>query len=418
MFRFSVCFALWVCLCSTQVACSEDDVESGLDATGAEIMAPGADGVVRPEPVESDADVDEVVDPVEEVVSPAEDVQVVPEPDEPFSFFVTSLEAMRDLSGSMDGFGGNLGGLEGADAICQAIAATVDGGHKEWRAFLSVTSGPDGEPVHAIERIGDGPWYDRYGRLVAMSPADLISERPTGADPQIAEDLPNEFGQTQKQFGDNHDTLTGSNTEGRLQSTDPITTCMDWTCPGSPLCPEPEAFEKKVMGGHSWPRDANAGGGGQGGGGGPPFLLSACEGKAEGDVCIASNNQGQFESVCEAIDDAGTLSCKAVVPPPWFFACSGRSEGDACDVTKGPNQFSGTCGVLEESPSLACLPEGFDPSTDVAANAQNPSHWIAAHTVPGCEPGVQLEQVGGGQGTLTAGGAGGYGGIYCFALTP
>ena len=55
--------------------------------------------------------------------------------DELFSFFVTSLEALQELSGSLDGFGGNLGGLEGADGLCQTIAESVGGGDKTWRAF-------------------------------------------------------------------------------------------------------------------------------------------------------------------------------------------------------------------------------------------------------------------------------------------
>jgi len=68
-----------------------------------------------------------------------------------FSFFVTSLEAMRRLSGSDTGFGGDLrydqaDGLAGADRICTEIAeySMAGAGQKGWRAFLSVTSGPDG----------------------------------------------------------------------------------------------------------------------------------------------------------------------------------------------------------------------------------------------------------------------------------
>ena len=336
---------------------------------------------------------------------------------EPFSFFVTSLEAMQQLSGSLDGFGGNLGGLSGADEICQTIAGTVDGGGKVWRAFLSATSGPDGQPVHAIERIGEGPWYDRNGRLVALSKADLISERPVGADPQIVDDLPNEFGQGQKQFGDNHDTLSGSNAEGMLFNSDPLSTCMDWTCPGSPDCPDAWDFEKKVMGGHSWPRDDNAGGGG--GGNGPASqIASACAGLAAGDLCTLSAGPGQIQSTCEVDASSGELRCKLPHAPPWFFACLGASEGDGCTVDKGPEMFDGTCQALDGVISLACLPEDFDPSSSGGVSAQAPSNWIAAHTVPGCEAGIQLEQVGGGQGTITVGGAGGYGGIYCFALTP
>jgi len=285
-----------------------------------------------------------------------------------FSFFVTSLEGMQTLSGSLDGFGGDLGGLDGADTICQQLAATVDGGNKTWRAFLSATEGADGSPVHAIDRIGDGPWYDRNGRLVAENKEGLLNERPDG-DPQINEDLPNELGQGQKQFGDNHDTLTGSNMQGMLNSTDPAGTCNDWTSAIGP------GTEKKVMGGHSWPREDN---GGPGGGGGGP----------------GSNGN---------------------VPPPWTEACQGLSEGDACSVTKGPKKFESTCTEVEGSSSgaLACQPPGGTGGGDADA-----VHWISAHTVPGCAAGIQLEQVGGGQDTDVVGGGGGYGGIYCFALTP
>lgn len=164
-----------------------------------------------------------------------------------FSFFVTSIEAMRKLSKSQNGFGGNLGGLSGADGICQTIGAEAGAGHKTWRAFLSATKGgPDGGPVHAIDRIGEGPWYDFNERLIARTKADLLMVRPAG-EAQAVADLANEKGLPQKQFGDNHDTLTGSNKMGRLFSTDPGSTCQDWTN-ASPTGNRP------IMSGHSWSR--------------------------------------------------------------------------------------------------------------------------------------------------------------------
>jgi hypothetical protein len=165
----------------------------------------------------------------------------------PFSFFVTSIESMRKLSKSQNGFGGNLGGLEGADKICQDIAAEVGAGHKTWRAFLSATKGKDGGgPVHAIDRVGNGPWYDRNGRLIAMDKAGLVRQRPAGAAQAIA-DLANERGEAQRPFGDNHDTLTGSNKMGMLNSTDPASTCQDWTSA------DPNGG-RNIMIGHSWSR--------------------------------------------------------------------------------------------------------------------------------------------------------------------
>jgi hypothetical protein len=173
-----------------------------------------------------------------------------------FSFFVTSIEAMRMLSGNEKGFGGDLrfgkaDGLSGADEICRQTAEMgMEGaGQKQWRAFLSTTAGP----VHAIERIGEGPWYDRLGRLVAMNKADLANPRPVGAHELIIDDLPNEHGIPNGypipggDRVDNHHTLTGSDEEGRLNGTDMGDTCNDWTSKegalGKPRC------------GVSWPRN-------------------------------------------------------------------------------------------------------------------------------------------------------------------
>jgi hypothetical protein len=160
---------------------------------------------------------------------------------EHFSFFVTSLAGLRRLSGSENGFGGDLrfgksDGLSGADEICRQLAETSypGAGCKTWRAFLSVTNGPQGGPVHAGQRIGEGPWYDRLGRLVAMTKADLLEDWPVGADPIIMEDLPNEDGvPNQNPDGtgnvDNHNTVTGTAPGGMLFSMNPEFTCRDWT---------------------------------------------------------------------------------------------------------------------------------------------------------------------------------------------
>jgi hypothetical protein len=88
-----------------------------------------------------------------------------------FSFFVTSLAAMRELSGSQQGFGGDLRfgeatGLAGADKICRTIAekAAPGAGQKTWRAFLSASAGgPGGGPVHAVERVARGPGTTGWG---------------------------------------------------------------------------------------------------------------------------------------------------------------------------------------------------------------------------------------------------------------
>jgi hypothetical protein len=184
-----------------------------------------------------------------------------------FSFFVSSLVAMQRLANSPSGFGGDLrfgqaDGLSGADEICRQIAETSlpGSGSKQWRAFLSVTKGPAGTPVNAIDRIGEGPWYDRLARLVAMNKADLAMSRPVGADATIINDLPNEDGlpnhapdgMTQV---DNHDVLTGSGPSGTLYKADASVTCHDWT--------SAVGSDGKPRVGHSWPR---SGGGGPSGG--------------------------------------------------------------------------------------------------------------------------------------------------------
>jgi hypothetical protein len=160
---------------------------------------------------------------------------------EKFSFFVTSLAAIRRESGSQDGFGGDLGGLTGADDICTRIAekSMPGAGAKGWRAFLSTST------VNAIDRVGTGPWYDRAGRLFAQNVQGMLTERPTG-DTAITSDLPNEDGVPNRAgtgggSDDNHDTITGSDLMGKW---DGGPTCDNWTSATGSDGPRV---------GHSWP---------------------------------------------------------------------------------------------------------------------------------------------------------------------
>ncbi len=201
---------------------------------------------------------------------------------EKFSFFYTSLDAMRRLSKSQNGFGGDLRfgmttGLEGADKICQTIAGDVGFGAKTWRAFLSATKGPDGEPVHAINRIGEGPWYDRRGRLIAMNKAGLVGSgnRPVG-DASAVNDLPDETGQGTKRLGDTHDVITGTNRQGMLASTDPVRTCQDWT----------STTGRGVQMGHSWPA-----------GSGMHWIVAHTEPSCAAGVNLVQNGPGNGSSI-------------------------------------------------------------------------------------------------------------------------
>jgi hypothetical protein len=107
--------------------------------------------------------------------------------------------------------------------------------------------------VHAIDRVGDGPWYDRLGRTFALTRDDLLTERPTNIDPAIEDDFPNEDGvpnhkpdPTQEEV-DNHDTLTGTNENGQLYGAS--STCLDWTSAEGDL-----ETEGRPRVGHMWPR--------------------------------------------------------------------------------------------------------------------------------------------------------------------
>ena len=204
--------------------------------------------------------------------------------EEKFSFFLVSHAALRRESGSPLGFGGNLGGITGADALCLKVALSSSpcAGNKTWRAFLSTTT------EHAIDRIGQGPWHDRLGRVLANKREDLLADRPTSADPTIINDLPNEAGVPNRNpdgMGnvDNHEILTGSGTDGKLY-TQPLgpmppaagrggggapggpggafgsstscddgwthekATCWNWTSADPGGCPRV---------GHSWPRQGS-----------------------------------------------------------------------------------------------------------------------------------------------------------------
>ncbi|HMA92313.1 MAG TPA: hypothetical protein VKP30_06485 [Polyangiaceae bacterium] len=173
---------------------------------------------------------------------------------ERFSFFVMSYAAIIDLSGSDEGFGGDLrygqaDGLAGADKICTEVAERgMPKNGKTWRAFLSTTN------ENAIDRIGEGPWYDRRGRVFAMTKADLLHTRPLGADTAIINDFPNENGVTNHNPDgtqvDNHDMLTGSGIDGKIYKA--TATCSDWTSSAADTSKKPRV-------GHSWPRSGGRG---------------------------------------------------------------------------------------------------------------------------------------------------------------
>lgn len=203
-----------------------------------------------------------------------------------FSFFVISLERIQAWGGQ-EGLGGNLGGLAGADARCQAAAEAV-GSSRTWHAFLSVTDDGTGSPVHAIERIGSGPWYDVKGRLIAENLAGLMGDRPAAEnvavwndgwkDWTLADCLTTELGNCNHSYGDSHDTLTGSNSNGRLFSTDPVYTCNDWTSTTNNRTCSGGRGECWPAIGHSWPAHS-----------GQNWMYSHRAGGCEANINLADN---------------------------------------------------------------------------------------------------------------------------------
>ena len=133
------------------------------------------------------------------------------------TFFVTSAGP---------GKGADLGGLEGADRHCQQLAATVGAGGKTWRAYLSTNAAAGS--VNARDRIGNGPWQNSKGTVIATSVDDLHSaNNKLGRDNSLTErgTIVAGVGFTPNQ----HDALTGSTAEGRAWPPNLNLTCNNWS---------------------------------------------------------------------------------------------------------------------------------------------------------------------------------------------
>ena len=135
------------------------------------------------------------------------------------TFFVTSTPI---------GKGGDLGGLAGADAHCQQLATTVGAGGKTWRAYLSSPETPTAKGINARDRIGNGPWQNSKGAVIAQNPDDLHS-----ANNKLSRDTAlTERGAIVAGVGYTpvwHDALTGSDREGRAFPGNINMTCNNWS---------------------------------------------------------------------------------------------------------------------------------------------------------------------------------------------
>ena len=142
-------------------------------------------------------------------------------PPPPMSFFVTS-------AGS--GKGADLGGIAGADRICQTLA-TAAGSSKTWHAYLSAAAANGQSAVNARDRIGAGPWFNAKGARIAQNVADLhgdtleMARRGNNINKTTAltekGDAVNGVGDTPNQ----HDMITGSQLDGTA-----FTDAADHTC--------------------------------------------------------------------------------------------------------------------------------------------------------------------------------------------
>src|SRR5262249_38402273 len=130
---------------------------------------------------------------------------------------------------------GNLGGLAGADQMCQTQAQALGGAAatKTWHAYLSQEQRGNTPKVNARGRIGQGPWYNVKGQLIASSVADLHGDQQRDRkNIQAATALDVKGEQIP---GNVHDILTGSDSDGRAFTDGYDHTCNNWTADGMTL---------------------------------------------------------------------------------------------------------------------------------------------------------------------------------------
>jgi hypothetical protein len=147
-------------------------------------------------------------------------------PQQPMTFFVTS-------AGSGDG--AKLGGLAGADQICQTRAQAAGAGSHTWHAYLSTQASGGQAAVNARDRIGAGPWYNAKGARIAKDVGELHGDTLEQA--RLGSNLGKQTALTEKGALNNgvgdtpntHDMLTGSQPDGRAFTDGMDHTCGNWT---------------------------------------------------------------------------------------------------------------------------------------------------------------------------------------------
>ena len=156
-------------------------------------------------------------------------------PQKPMTFFIAST-----VPGT-----GNLGGLAGADQICQNLAQGAGAGNRTWHAYLSQQQAGAEPSINARGRIGPGPWHNAKGVLIASNVADLHGDALRDRNNIQKANALTEKGEVIKGVGDQpneHDILTGSDSTGRAFPPGFETTCNNWTSDG---------MDRRAMLGHS-----------------------------------------------------------------------------------------------------------------------------------------------------------------------
>jgi hypothetical protein len=138
------------------------------------------------------------------------------------TFFLTSVGP---------GSGADLGGLAGADRHCQQLAEAVGAGERTWHAYLSAQA-TGGEPAtNARDRIGQGPWQNAKGMVIAQDLDQLHGDNDLNKETALTErgDVVNGRGDTPNR----HDILTGSQPDGTAFAGAEDRTCGNWTMSGA-----------------------------------------------------------------------------------------------------------------------------------------------------------------------------------------
>jgi hypothetical protein len=157
---------------------------------------------------------------------------------------------------------GNLGGLAGADQICQNEAQSLGGpaAGRTWHAYLSQEQRGNTPRINARDRIGAGPWYNVKGQLIASNVADLHGDQQRDRNNMQKANVLDVKGEVIPGVGvpqgtqNEHDILTGSDPQGRAYGDGLDHTCNNWTSDGVSLPqanPNFPAERARAMLGHS-----------------------------------------------------------------------------------------------------------------------------------------------------------------------